>query len=87
MTVQQEFLRMAMAELAMTRAVFAQRIGCPVATLNKWLLPSASEQSRPMPETVWVLVREILEHEKLKAKVAVAKNSFESACAIPSGYI
>lgn len=72
MTTQQEFLRTAMAELEMTRAVFSQRIGCPVPTLNKWLLPANSEQSRAMAETIWVLVREILAHERLKAKVAKA---------------
>jgi len=73
MSTQQEFLRSAMAELDMTRATFARRIGCPVPTLNKWLLPADSEQSRPMAETIWVLVREILAHEKLKAKVSTAK--------------
>lgn len=73
MSTQQEFLREAMAELEMTRAEFAQRIGCPVPTLNKWLLPGESEQSRPMAETIWVLVREILAHERLKAKVSTVK--------------
>jgi len=71
-TPQQDFLREAMVELDMTRAEFAQRIGSPVPTLNKWLLPSASEQTRQMGENVWVLVREILAHERLKAKVAKA---------------
>jgi transcriptional regulator with XRE-family HTH domain len=66
---QNEFLQSAMVELGMTRDAFAARLGCARRTLDKWLLPESSNDYRPMPETVWNLVREILAHEKLKAKV------------------
>lgn len=62
-----------MAQLGMTRAAFAGRIGCAGRTLDKWLLPATSKDFRNMDETIWVLVREILAHEKLKAKVAKSK--------------
>jgi hypothetical protein len=64
-----EFLQSAMVELGTTRDAFAVRLGCARRTLDKWLLPESSNDHRPMPETVWNLVREILAHEKLKAKV------------------
>lgn len=66
---QNEFLQSAMAELGLTRDGFATRLGCARRTLDKWLLPDSSNDHRPMPETVWNLVREILAHEKLKAKI------------------
>lgn len=69
MSTQAEFLRTAMDELGMTRAAFAVRVGCPGRTLDKWLLPATSKDHRPMPETVWILVREILAHEALKQKI------------------
>lgn len=65
---QQEFLRYAMAELAMTREAFSGRLGCAKRTLDKWLLPETSNDYRAMDETIWNLVREILAHEKLKAR-------------------
>ena len=65
---QQDFLQAAMAELGMTREAFAARLGCAKRTLDKWLLPDTSNDYRAMNETVWNLVREILAHEKLKAK-------------------
>lgn len=65
---QQEFLQAAMRELGMTREVFAERLGCAQRTLDKWLLPDSSNDHRAMNETVWNLIREILAHEKLKAK-------------------
>lgn len=65
---QQEFLRYAMAELAMTREAFSGRLGCAKRTLDKWLLPETSNDYREMDETIWNLVREILAHEKLKAR-------------------
>lgn len=68
MTTQQDFLRAAMAELGMTRDAFSVRLGCARRTLDKWLLPPTSNDSRNMDETIWNLVREILAHEKLKAK-------------------
>lgn len=66
---QSEFLQSAMGELGMTRDAFAARLVCPRRTLDKWLLPESSNDHRAMPEVVWTLVREILAHEKLKAKV------------------
>jgi hypothetical protein len=66
---QQEFLRNAKAKLGLTWPEFAERIGAPETTMKKWALPDDAEKNaRKMPSTVWVLVREILEHEALKAK-------------------
>lgn len=65
---QQDFLQSAMRDLGMTRETFAERLGCAKRTLDKWLLPDTSNDYRTMNETVWNLVREILAHEKLKAK-------------------
>ena len=80
MSTQQEFLRGAMGELGMTRDAFAERLACPRRTLDKWLLPSESKDHRPMDETMWQFVREVLEHERLKAaqkpsKKKIANNS------------
>jgi len=58
--VQQDFLRDAMQCLSMTRQVFANRIGASKRALDNWLLPTDSKGFRPMPETVWTLIREIL---------------------------
>lgn len=67
---QQEFLRGAMNKLGLpTPREFAERIGAPETTLKKWLMsPEAKSNYREMPSTMWVLVREILEHEALKRK-------------------
>lgn len=66
---QQDFLRAAMKKMEMRRAAFAERIGCSVRALDKWLLPPSSKDHRTMDETIWVSIREILAHDKLKAKV------------------
>lgn len=58
---QQDFLRDAMLRMNMTRQTFADRIGASKRALDNWLLPTASKGFRPMPETVWTLIREILE--------------------------
>lgn len=63
---QQEFLRDAMHELGLTRTEFAKRIGAPWDTYRRWLLPVESEGAREMPPVAWALVREVLEHERLK---------------------
>lgn len=73
MTTQQEFLRKAMRELVMTRDAFAVRLACPRRTLDKWLLPSESKDHRAMDEAMWKFVREVLEHERLKATYARVK--------------
>jgi len=57
---QQDFLRDAMLRLNMTRQKFADRIGASKRALDNWLLPTDSKGFRPMPETVWTLIREIL---------------------------
>lgn len=74
-----EFLQSAIANLQMTRDEFAVRLGCPRRTLDKWLLPEASNDHRPMPEIVWTLVREILANEKLKAKVQRLEKKIEKS--------
>lgn len=73
MTTQQDFLREAMAELGLTREAFAQRLACSKRTLDKWLLPSTSNDHRQMDDAMWKFVREVLEHERLKASLATSK--------------
>ena len=78
-STQQDFLRDAMLELGLTREAFAKRIGAPWETFKKWLLPAESGGSREMPAIAWSLVREVLEHERLKReceglKAKVKKN-------------
>ncbi len=63
-TNQQEFLRDAMQKLGMTRDQFSKRICVPRPTLDKWLNPPDSDQSREMQAVVWQFVREIVEREK-----------------------
>lgn len=83
---QNEFLQSAMVELGFTRSAFAERLGCARRTLDKWLLPEASNDYRPMPETVWNLIREILAHENLKAKHEKLQRKVEKSIAIsPAG--
>jgi len=66
---QQEFLRDAKAKLGLTWPEFAKRIGAPETTMKKWALADdAGSNAREMPSTVWVLVREVIGHEALKAK-------------------
>lgn len=67
MQAQQDFLRAAMDRLGMSRQEFADRIGAKKRALDNWLLPADSDGFRTMPETVWVLVREILAGTKKKA--------------------
>jgi hypothetical protein len=79
---QQDFLRAAMGKLVMTRNEFAARLGCARRTLDKWLLPTASNDFREMDETIWNLVHEILAHEKLKrvhAKVLASANNLRAS--------
>lgn len=64
---QQEFLREAAASLGLTQEGMAKRMGAPWPTFSKWLLPRESPNAREMPQIAWTLVREILDHEKLKA--------------------
>jgi predicted transcriptional regulator len=73
MATQQEFLRAAMSELRLTRDGFAARLACPKRTLDKWLLPGNSKDHRTMDEAMWKFVREVLEHERLKASIFVHK--------------
>ena len=79
MSAQQEFLRDAMSELAMTRDAFAIRLACPRRTLDKWLLPSSSKDHRPLDETMWKFVREVTEHERLKATQKPRKKKVENS--------
>ncbi len=67
MQPQQEFLRDAMQRLGMSRQEFADRIGATKRVLDNWLLPSNSSGFRPMSDTVWALVREILPEKKIKS--------------------
>lgn len=67
---QQDFLREAATSLGLTQKGFADRMGAPWSTFEKWLLPKESPNAREMPQIAWTLVREILAHEKLKAQRA-----------------
>ena len=88
MTTQQEFLREAMRELDMTRDVFSCRLGCSRRALDKWLLPDESNDNRRLDETIWVLVREVLAHEKLKREHEKLKQKVSATpCNIPIGDI
>jgi hypothetical protein len=69
MATQQEFLRNAAAELDLTQKELAARMAAPWETFRKWLMPNGSGSYREMPEIAWQLVREILQHERLKKKV------------------
>lgn len=72
---QQEFLRDAKGRLGLTWKEFAGRIGAPETTLKKWIVSDDSgANGREMPSTVWVLVREILDHEALKNKFENIQN-------------
>ena len=62
-----------MTELGLKREDFAERLACPKRTLDKWLLPATSKDHRSMDEAMWKFVREVLEHERLKARVAACK--------------
>ena len=57
---QQEFLRQAMESLGMTRDAFAKRFTVPRRTLDKWLLPDASNDFRPLPDMARAYISEIL---------------------------
>ncbi|WP_454727859.1 MULTISPECIES: transcriptional regulator [Cupriavidus] len=57
---QQDFLRAAMATLAMDRLTFAQRFGVTKRALDNWLLPDGSKQGRPMPGMAWKYIGEVL---------------------------
>ena len=65
---QQDFLREAASSLGLTQKAFAERMGAPWPTFEKWLLPKESPNSREMPQIAWALVREIQAHETLKAE-------------------
>ena len=54
-------------ERAFTREEMCERLGCPAATFDKWML--ASSNGREMPPTMWFHIREVIAHEKLKKKV------------------
>jgi len=57
---QQQFLRDAMTQIGMTRDEFAVRISVSRRTLDKWLLPSESSDSRALPEMGRAYIQEIL---------------------------
>jgi len=62
-----------MTELGLKREAFAERLACSKRTLDKWLLPATSKDHRSMDEAMWKFVREVLEHERLKTRVAACK--------------
>ena len=67
MAIQQEFLRETAAALGFTEKAFAQRMGAPWSTFEKWLLPVTAAGAREMPVIAWQLVHEIVAYENLKA--------------------
>jgi hypothetical protein len=67
---QQDYLRSVAAALGLSQKAFAERMGTPWATFEKWLMPTSSGNYREMPPTAWQLAREILAHETLKKSLA-----------------
>src|SRR5450631_1632236 len=65
---QQDFLREAMTVMNVTPEAFAARLGTSPGTLQKWLLPESADDFRTLAEPTWMLVREILAHEKQQKK-------------------
>ena len=63
---QQDLLRVAMAQLGMTRAEFAARLSVAVRTLDKWLLPADSPDARTLPDMGRSYVLEILQWQLKK---------------------
>lgn len=63
---------------ALTRDEMCGRLGCPRKTFDKWMLPQHSLNSREMPNIVWNHVREVIEHESLKRKVATARSQVQA---------
>lgn len=65
-----------MEELQLNRKDFAERIGAPWDTFRRWLMASDTDGTREMPPVAWSLIREVLEHEKLKLahKKIIEKN-------------
>ena len=63
MAIQQEFLRETAAALGFTEKAFAQRMGAPWPTFEKWLLPVTAAGAREMPVIAWQLVHEIVAYE------------------------
>lgn len=63
MATQQAFLREAAAALGLAEEAFAQRMGAPWSTFEKWLLPVGVAGAREMPVIAWQLVREIMANE------------------------
>ncbi|EMD9441997.1 transcriptional regulator [Burkholderia cepacia] len=63
---QQELLRVAMDRLGMTRAEFAARLSIAVRTLDKWLLPADSPDSRTMSDMGRSYVLEILQWQQMR---------------------
>lgn len=68
MATQQEFLRETATALGLTQKAFAESMGAPWPTFEKWLLPATDVGALEMPVIAWQLVREIVAHENLKAK-------------------
>ncbi len=60
MTPQQEFLRLAMESLGMTRDSFAKRFTVPRRTLDKWLLPDDSKDFRALPDMARAYIAEVI---------------------------
>lgn len=63
---QQEFLKQAMQELGLKREDFARRLRVSWDTFRRWPMAADTDGTREMSPTAWSLVREVLEHEKLK---------------------
>lgn len=57
---QQELIRSFSSYFGMTRQHMAIRIGTSCRTLDKWALPDASNDHRPMPDMAWQYFIEIM---------------------------
>lgn len=60
---------------SLTREELCSRLGCPITTFNKWMLPAPpagtkAANYREMPLTMWAHISEVIAHERLKTKTA-----------------
>jgi hypothetical protein len=69
MTTQQDFLRSAMDELNLTPDEFSHRLNCERRTLDRWLDLYHSKEFVMMNDSIWALLREILEYERSRLEI------------------
>ncbi len=61
---QRAFLLHAMQHLRMDHEQFCKRISIPRKTLDKWLAPIGTAESRVMPDMAWSYIQDLLNNFK-----------------------